>query len=163
MKFCLIFLKQAAYAKKVISVVSLSPLPRWPSLKLNSLSENILSYNCNICELSRRNSKDLWSLLNVHYHWNVTFFSLRNIKTTQTLINLELFIKCPYPIHISSRLANYSYSSIYSEIPLLRPPKIKTFYPLQTLFWNFKLFFSSFSTTSVHLIRDHFWDCPSGL
>ena len=38
--------------------------------------------------------------------------------------------------------------------------KIKTFYPLKTLFWNFKLFFSSFSTTSVHLIGDHLWDCP---
>ena len=49
---------------------------------------------------------------------------------------------------------------IYSEIPLLRPPKIKTFYPLKNLFWNFKLFFSSFSITSVHLIRDHLWDYP---
>ena len=48
----------------------------------------------------------------------------------------------------------------YSEIPLLRPPKIKTFYQLKTLFGNLKLFFSSFSTISVHLIRDHLWDCP---
>ena len=48
----------------------------------------------------------------------------------------------------------------YSEIPLLRPPKIKTFYPLKTLFAKFQLFFSSFSTPSVHLIRDHLWDCP---
>ena len=32
-----------------------------------------------------------------------------------------------------------------SEIPLLWPPKIKTFYPLKTLFAKFKLFFSSFS------------------
>ena len=48
----------------------------------------------------------------------------------------------------------------YSEIPLLRPPKIKTFYPLKTLFANFKLFFSSFSKASVSLIRDHLWDCP---
>ena len=47
----------------------------------------------------------------------------------------------------------------YSEIPLLRPPKIKTFYPLKTLFAKFKLFFSSFSTPSVSLIRDHLWDC----
>ena len=31
---------------------------------------------------------------------------------------------------------------------------------LKTLFWKFKLFFSPFSTTSVHLIRDHLWDCP---
>ena len=49
---------------------------------------------------------------------------------------------------------------IYSEIPLLGPPNIKTFYPLKTLVWQFKLFFSSFSTTGVHLIRDHLWDCP---
>ena len=32
----------------------------------------------------------------------------------------------------------------YSEIPLLRPPKISTFYLLKTLFWKFKLFFSLF-------------------
>ena len=49
---------------------------------------------------------------------------------------------------------------IYIEIPLLRPPKIKTSYLLKTLFAKFKLFFSSFSTPSVHLIRDHLWDCP---
>ena len=47
----------------------------------------------------------------------------------------------------------------YSEIPLLRPPKIKTFYLLKTLFAKFKIFFSSLSTPSVHLIRDHLWDC----
>ena len=45
-------------------------------------------------------------------------------------------------------------------IKLLRPPKIKTFYLLKTLFAKFKLFFSSFSTPSVPLIRDHLWDCP---
>ena len=48
----------------------------------------------------------------------------------------------------------------YSEIPLLRPPKIKTSYLLKTVFAKFKLFFPSFSTHSVHLIRDHLWDCP---
>ena len=48
----------------------------------------------------------------------------------------------------------------YSEIPLLRPPKIKTFCQLKTLFAKFKLFFSSFSSPSVSLIRDHLWDCP---
>ena len=48
----------------------------------------------------------------------------------------------------------------YSEIPLLRSPKIKTSYLLKTLFAKFKLFFSSFSTPSVPLIRDHLWDCP---
>ena len=48
----------------------------------------------------------------------------------------------------------------HSEIPLLRPPKIKAFYLLKTLFWKFKRFFSSFPTPSVHLIRDHLWDCP---
>ena len=49
--------------------------------------------------------------------------------------------------------------SKYSEIPLLRPLKIRTAYLLKTLFAKFKLFFSSFSTPSVHLIRDHLWDC----
>ena len=47
----------------------------------------------------------------------------------------------------------------YSEIPLLRPPKIKTSYLLKTSFAKFKLFFSSFSSPSVPLIRDHLWDC----
>ena len=50
----------------------------------------------------------------------------------------------------------------YSEIPLLRPPKIETFYPLKTLFAKFRLFFSSFSTPSVSLIKDHLLDCPKG-
>ena len=49
---------------------------------------------------------------------------------------------------------------MYSEIPLLGPPKIKTSYLLKTLFAKFKLLFSSFSTPSVPLIRDHLWDCP---
>ena len=51
---------------------------------------------------------------------------------------------------------------IYSKIPLLRPPKMKTSYLLKTLFAKFKLFFSSFSTPSVPLIRDHLWDCSKG-
>ena len=50
--------------------------------------------------------------------------------------------------------------TIYSEIPLLRPPKIETSYLLKTLFAKFKLFFSLFSTPGVPLIRDHLWDCP---
>ena len=48
----------------------------------------------------------------------------------------------------------------YSEIPILRPPKIKRFGKLKTLFAKFKLSVSSFFTPSVHLIRDHLWDCP---
>ena len=48
----------------------------------------------------------------------------------------------------------------YSEIPLLRPSKINTSYLLKTLFAKSKLFVSSFSTSIVPLIRDHFWDCP---
>ena len=48
----------------------------------------------------------------------------------------------------------------YSEMPLLRPPKIKTFGQLKTLFAKFKLLVSPFSTPSVSLIRDHLWDCP---
>ena len=49
---------------------------------------------------------------------------------------------------------------IYSEIPLLRPPKIKTSYLLKTLFAKSKLLISSFSTLSVPLIRDHLWNRP---
>ena len=50
--------------------------------------------------------------------------------------------------------------TIYSEIPLLRPHKIRTIYLLKTLFWKFKLFFPSFSTLSEHLITDHLLECP---
>ena len=46
------------------------------------------------------------------------------------------------------------------NIPLLRPPEIKTFYPFKTFFAKFKLLFSSFSTPSVSLIKDHFWTVP---
>ena len=45
-------------------------------------------------------------------------------------------------------LEKTSFLTIYSEIPLLRPPKMKTSYLLKTLITKFKLFFSSFSTPS---------------
>ena len=48
----------------------------------------------------------------------------------------------------------------YSEILLLRPSKINPSCLLKTLLAKFKLFFSSFSTPSVPLIRDHLWYCP---
>ena len=51
---------------------------------------------------------------------------------------------------------------MYSEFLLLKPPKIKTSYLFKTLFAKFKLFFCSFSTASVPLIRDHLWDSPKG-
>ena len=55
----------------------------------------------------------------------------------------------------------FIYSELtYSEFPLLRPPKFKTFCQLKTLFAKFRLFVSSFSSPSVSLIRDHLWDCP---
>ena len=72
-------------------------------------------------------------------------------------------------IHFSHFLMRESYQKManadplsytYSEIPLLRPPKIKTSYPLKTLFAKFKLFFSTFSTPSVALVKHHLWDCP---
>ena len=49
---------------------------------------------------------------------------------------------------------------LYSEIPLIRPRKIKIFCQLKTSFAKYKLFFSSFSTPSVSLIRDQLWNCP---
>ena len=54
----------------------------------------------------------------------------------------------------------FFFFTTYSEIPLLRPPKIKTFFVLKTWFAEFKLLFSSFSRYSVPLIGDHLWDCP---
>ena len=59
----------------------------------------------------------------------------------------------------SSQLNDMATVPIYSEIPLLRPHKIKTFCQSKTFIAKFKLFFSSFSTPSVSLIRDHLWDC----
>ena len=76
-------------------------------------------------------------------------------KTKQKAVNLP-----SVSILFKNYTKLYNLQPIYSEIPLLQPPKIKTLYPLKILFWNFKLFFSSFSKTSVHLIRDHLWDCP---
>ena len=55
---------------------------------------------------------------------------------------------------------NWGSLVLYSEIPLLRPHKTETSYLLETSFEMFKLCFSSFSTPSVPLIRDHLWDCP---
>ena len=63
-------------------------------------------------------------------------------------------------LHGSEKCWKFNEVIRYSEIPLLRPPKIKIFYPLKTFFAKLKLFFSSFSTPSVPLIRDHLWDCP---
>ena len=71
-----------------------------------------------------------------------------------------------YQVHIMNTLENPFYvgktgfTGIYSEIPLLRPPKIKTSCLLKTLFSKFYLFVSSFSTPSVPLISDHLWVCP---
>ena len=44
---------------------------------------------------------------------------------------------------------------MYSEIPLLRPSKIKAFYLLKILFAKFNLFLSSFSTPYVSLIKNN--------
>ena len=49
---------------------------------------------------------------------------------------------------------------IYSEIPILRQPKIKTSYLSKALVAKFKLFFSIFSTPCVHLFRDSLCGCP---
>ena len=48
---------------------------------------------------------------------------------------------------------------MYAEIPQLRQPKMKKSYLLKPLIAKFMLFFSSFSTPSVPLIRDHLWNC----
>ena len=61
--------------------------------------------------------------------------------------------------HLFVLSVQFGHPSMYSEIPLLRPPKIKTSYLLKTLFARFKLLFSTFSMLSVPLIRDHLWEC----
>ena len=65
--------------------------------------------------------------------------------------------------HVKNKMSFNSCLLKYSEISLLRPPKIKTFYLLKTFFAKFKFFFFFFflfSIPSVFLIRDHLWDCP---
>ena len=55
------------------------------------------------------------------------------------------------------------FSPYRAKLPVtdtVKPPKIMPPYLLKTLFAKFKLFFSSFSTPSVLLTRDHIWDCP---
>ena len=65
----------------------------------------------------------------------------------------------------------YDVATGYSEIPLLRPPKIKTSCLLKTLFEKFDLFFlhfphpvylcleTTFGTVQSGL-KDHFWTFP---
>ena len=48
---------------------------------------------------------------------------------------------------------------IYSKIPLLRPPKIKTNSPLKSIFKKFQSFFLWVFCTQCLLERDHLWDC----
>ena len=52
---------------------------------------------------------------------------------TTRLVNITL----PNIIKNSQKVKKL-WSAQYSEIPLLRPPKIKTFYPLKTLFAKFR-------------------------
>ena len=82
------------------------------------------------------------------------------------MLPLRSFMHSTFFLQLSRKLLNAAYAfffasvrSVYSEIPLLRPPGIKAFYLLKTLFAKFQLFFSLFSTPSVPL-RDHLWDCP---
>ena len=48
---------------------------------------------------------------------------------------------------------------MYSEIPLLRPPKFKTNSPLKSIFKKFQSFFRCVFCTQCLLERDHLWDC----
>ena len=77
-----------------------------------------------------------------------------------SMFNFELYSEIPLLRPPKIKTFSMFNFELYSEIPLLRPPKIKTFYPLKALIAKFKLFFSSFSTPSVSLIRDHLWDSP---
>ena len=93
-------------------------------------------------------------------------FGLQNIQRINKCIKLtdKVLIKLhKFPGGFELSLTPYTLQwdiNKYSEIPVLRPPKIKTVYLIKTLFWKFKLFFSSFSTPCVHLIGDHPWDFP---
>ena len=73
-------------------------------------------------------------------------------KNMHKYININVYKH----IYVKFRNTLHENINICSEIPLLRPLKIKIFYPLKTLFAKFKLFFSSFSTPSVHLIKTTF-------
>ena len=128
-----------------------------------SIEDNFLSY------LNRRH---VWKLRVNMAHSKQKCFSLTyclSYKLNSCQVKLKKVFICNQCRPISD-LAFLSWSEMslpqaqtdpkYSDIPLLWPPKIKTSYPLNTLFVKLKLFFSSFSTHSVPLIRDHLWDCP---
>ena len=53
---------------------------------------------------------------------------------------------------------NYSWT-LYSKIPLLRPPKIKTNSPLKSTFKKCQSFFLCDFCTQCLLEGDHLWDC----
>ena len=48
---------------------------------------------------------------------------------------------------------------MYSKIPLSRSPKIKTNYPLNSIFKKFQSFLLCVFCTQCLLKRDHLWDC----
>ena len=58
----------------------------------------------------------------------------------------------------SKKYVDYMYT-IYSKIPLLRPPKIKTNSPLKSIFKKCQSFFLCVFCTQCLLERDHLWDC----
>ena len=91
-------------------------------------------------------------------NWNVwanrnIIFLMENVNAI--FISCQNSVNCPEILYEMSKISfqrlNWLHKNIlrtitfrvfkYSEIPLLRPPKIKTFYPLKALFAKFKLFF----------------------
>ena len=63
-----------------------------------------------------------------------------------TFLKSDMASKCAKIMSSSNKWISFQYrhygdSPLYSKIPLLRPPKIRTFYLLKTLFLKFKLFF----------------------
>ena len=60
----------------------------------------------------------------------------------------KIYLCCEYKIHPD-----------YSEILLLRPPKIQTNSPLKSIFKKFQSFFLCVFSTQCLLEGDHLWDC----
>ena len=110
---------------------------KWGNLKLkrNGKHQSRYSIACNIVLIKLCHKTPL------NYHWNFQISGVGNQNFQHSGSPDNPYFK-------------------YREIPLFRPPKMKTSYLLKTLFAKLKLLFSSFSTLSVTMIRDHLWNRP---
>ena len=67
------------------------------------------------------------------------FLSVTLEKKNETVMGkVDHLVECLLSVLDKGNWGDNPFLIKYSEIPLLRPPKIKTFYPLKTLFAKFR-------------------------